>query len=399
MGLSVVSLFAGIGGLDLGFQREGFDIVWANELLPNAAAGYRSNIGHDVIVGDIDSIGLTEIPRADVVIGGPPCQSFSLVGKRQPDDVRGRLVFRFVDVIDHIRPKAFVMENVPGMAASRIEGRRLTDILTGAFEVLGYRVTRMALVATDFLVPQLRRRVFLVGHRDVLVSPPNPRAFVSERLGVNDLDFDVSAHAAIGDLGECVAKGERAAYRIEPRSSFSRLMRSAGAETVSLHECPRMSPKDQEIVAHVPPGGNFQDVPDAIATQRILNFKATGGRTTTYGRLHPDRPSHTINTYFRRPNVGTNFHYSEDRLITPREAMRFQSLPDHFELVFGSQDERNAQIGNAVPPFVAQAVAWAISTAAVSQRKPHQQELGLEWQPIPADLRAPRARRPTHGRR
>jgi DNA (cytosine-5)-methyltransferase 1 len=102
------------------------------------------------------------------------------------------------------------------------------------------------------------------------------------------------------------------------------------------------------------------DIPDEIAPGRVLKYKKTGGRTTTYGRLHPDRPAYTINTYFRRPNVGCNFHYGEPRLITAREAMRFQSIPDHFELVFTRQDERNALIGNAVPPLLARALAFSV---------------------------------------
>jgi DNA (cytosine-5)-methyltransferase 1 len=99
-----------------------------------------------------------------------------------------------------------------------------------------------------------------------------------------------------------------------------------------------------------------------------MKFKETGGRTTTYGRLHPEYPSYTINTYFRRPNVGCNFHYSEPRLITPREAMRLQSMPDHWELVFSSQDARNALIGNAVPPLMGHAIAWSVSKSLTAPR-------------------------------
>ena len=92
-----------------------------------------------------------------------------------------------------------------------------------------------------------------------------------------------------------------------------------------------------------------------------MKFKITGGRTTTYGRLHPDKPSHTINTYFNRPNVGTNYHYREERLITVREAMRLQSFPDHFEPYFSNQRSLHKQIGNAVPPLMAQGIAYSIS--------------------------------------
>ena len=120
------------------------------------------------------------------------------------------------------------------------------------------------------------------------------------------------------------------------------------------------------------------DVPDEIATGRIKKFKETGGRTTTYGRLHPDKPSYTINTYFRRPNVGSNFHYAQPRLITPREAMRFQSFPDHFEIQQGgAQDQRNALIGNAVPPLLARAIAWSVKRVLNCESMMPEKQLSL----------------------
>jgi DNA (cytosine-5)-methyltransferase 1 len=220
-------------------------------------------------------------------------------------------------------------------------------------------VREFRLNAFDYLVPQLRKRLFIVGSRYGPVSPPLSEAFSQHVLGDGPTPR-FSARDAIGDLGKTVGKGDRAPYGDDPPSAFAVLMRRKGLADVSLHEMPRMSETDRLIVAHVPPGGNYTDIPDEVATPRIVKFKATGGRTTTYGRLHPDRPSYTINTYFRRPNVGANFHYAEPRLITAREAMRFQALPDDFELSFGSQDRRNALIGNAVPSLLGRAVAWAV---------------------------------------
>jgi len=361
---SVISLFSGLGGLDLGFEQAGYHILFSSDVSANATSSYEINFGRPSTCADIRALSPSALPEADVVIGGPPCQSFSLVGKRHPGDERGQLVFRFLDVIRAMHPRAFVMENVPGLAASRVEGVRLTDVLRGSFEEEGYFVTVMKLTASDFLVPQRRKRVFIVGCRDRPVPVPDPRRFARERYGVTGKDVDISARAAIGDLGPCVAKGERAPYSGRAVTLFAKLMRAhepAGGPT--LHECPRMSATDSEIVRHVPPGGNYRDIPDEIAPGRVLKFKKTGGRTTTYGRLHPDKPAYTINTYFRRPNVGCNFHYEQPRLITPREAMRFQSLPDHFELRYGSQDERNALIGNAVPPLLAEAIAWTVKEA------------------------------------
>jgi len=196
----------------------------------------------------------------------------------------------------------------------------------------------------------------IAGH----IQLPDPKVFAKECYGVSNSKFDISAKAAIGDLGKPVSKGELAIYDGPPHSLFSEIMRQKGDHKVSLHELPRMSSLDSEFIKHIPPGGNYQDIPDEISTERVMKFKSTGGRTTTYGRLHPDRPSYTINTYFRRPNVGCNFHYSQPRLITPREAMRFQCFPDNFQIHFNSQDERNAYIGNAVPSLLAHAVAWSI---------------------------------------
>jgi DNA (cytosine-5)-methyltransferase 1 len=356
----VVSLFSGLGGLDWGFVEAGFDVVWTNDVELEAVASYALNFKSSPICADLMSYPLEQIPAADVVIGGPPCQSFSLVGRRRSDDPRGALVFRFLEVIRHLRPRVFVMENVPGMAASRLDGGRLTEVLAGEFEALGYRTDAFKLVATNYLVPQRRKRLFLVGSLAGIIPRPDPAAFARECYGVELHAFDRSARAAIGDLGPCVPKGQMAIYTEGMPSEFASLMRRRSRGKVSLHECPRMSRTDQELIKHIPPGGNYTDIPDAIAPGRVRKYKQTGGRTTTYGRLHPDQPAHTINTYFRRPNVGCNFHYREPRLITPREAMRFQSLPDHFELCFKSQDKRNRLIGNAVPPLLAHAIAWAV---------------------------------------
>lgn len=363
---TVLSLFCGIGGLDLGFECEDFEVVWANDLNALACATYALNFGREAVPGDLNHLALSELPRADVVIGGPPCQAFSLVGRRRPGDPRGQLVFRFVDVVEEVRPRAFVMENVPGMAASRVHGERLPSHLVARFEALGYRVAEMKLDATDFFVPQRRKRIFLVGLRRGEPTTPDARRFL-ERIGAGrrpESAGPVTAREAIGDLGAPVGRGELAGYRTDVTPSpFARLLREAARTEVSLHERPRMSETDIELVSHIPPGGNYEDVPDEVATGRILRFKKTGGRTTTYGRLHPDRPSYTINTYFRRPNVGCNFHYAEPRLMTPREAMRFQSIPDRFVIARGSQDQRNALVGNAVPPLLARAIAWSVREA------------------------------------
>lgn len=355
-GPTLASLFCGIGGLDLGFQWAGAKLVWAADNSQLAVESYALNFQSNVVLTDLAELDIAEIPDVDIIVGGPPCQSFSLVGQRRADDERGKLVFRFVEIIRAKRPKAFLLENVPGIEVARIGGKRLSQILENQFEQLGYFVSIIKLNAVDFLVPQSRKRVFIVGSLSAPVRVPDPIGFSSSvyKLGVRK--FTIGALDAIGDLGAPSAKGHRSAYSGKAPSLFASMMRG-NMQDVSLHETPRMSETDKRLVCLIPPGGNYRDVPDQFATPRILKFKATGGRTSTYGRLHPDRPSATVNTYFRRPNVGTNFHPTFDRLITVREAMRLQSIPDRFELAAGgAQDARNALIGNAVPPLLAEAI-------------------------------------------
>lgn len=357
---SVVSLFSGVGGLDLGFSWAGCDLLWATDIEDVACKSFSLNFEHPCIRADINKLDIGYIPDADIIIGGPPCQSFSLVGQRKLDDPRGQLVFRFYDVIREKKPLAFVMENVPGMAASTVQEKRLPGFLAAMFEKIGYKITLTKLNASNYLVPQKRQRLFLIGSRFDGFSFGSPASFAKSCYNIDLNKFNIGALSAIGDLGDSVNKGELAYYK-SVGSYFSQIMRKKNPhDRVTLHESPRMSETDKLLIKYIPPGGNYMDVPDEFSTGRILKFKKTGGRTTTYGRLHPDLPAYTINTYFRRPNVGANFHYELPRLITAREAMRFQSIPDYFQIIPCRQDVRNALIGNAVPPLLAHAVAWSL---------------------------------------
>jgi DNA (cytosine-5)-methyltransferase 1 len=278
---TVTSLFSGVGGLDLGFDWAGFEILWASDLNKDATDSYLKNFGRPAIQCDISELTADSIPTADVIIGGPPCQSFSLVGQRKQDDPRGKLVFEFLRIVREKQPLAFVMENVPGMAASTINGRRLPEILEEQFVDLGYFVERFQLHALDYLVPQRRKRLVLVGSRIERPVKPVGAEFAQECYQIAHDDFDLGAKAALNDLGVCVAKGLRSKYKDEKPSTFACLMRREGLDSVSLHECPRMSSTDLQIVQHIPPGGNSLNIPDSISTGRVMKCKETGGRTTT----------------------------------------------------------------------------------------------------------------------
>lgn len=359
---TVVSLFSGCGGLDLGFKQAGFNIIWANEIDRDAVQSYKRLINDEILQGDLWSV-INLIPKADILIGGPPCQSFSLVGKRLEDDPRGNLVFAFLQAVDMIRPSAFVMENVPGLTASKIDGERLHIHLAKKFHSLGYDVRIEKIDSSDYFVPQRRKRVLLIGTKinfsDFIFINDKDFSFL---LGENDLSVPVTVKEALCDLPTPTQKNPIVLekYKTSPMTAYSRIMRATNGDAVTLQILPTMSALDIEFVKHIPPGGNYRNIPDEISTIRIMKFKKTGGRTTTYGRMHPDQPAFTINTYFNRPNVGANYHYIEDRLITPREALRLQSFPDAFTPYYTSMRSLHKQIGNAVPPLLSRAIAESL---------------------------------------
>lgn len=328
----VVSLFSGGGGLDLGFLQAGYDIVWANDINKDAVEVYRSNIEHNIVAGDINAIDNRLIPACDVIVGGPPCQSFSLAGNRHCNDERGRLVWRYLDILDSHRPKAFLFENVTGLlSAKNAEGNKILPLLLDEFGKLGYNVTWKVVNAADYGVPQLRKRVIVVGLRgQENFEFPEP---THNADGTGGKHKYVSVEEAIGDLPE---------FSDDPKAD---------------HTWPQMSELDKFIVSHVTPGGNYMDIPDSVDSLRIHRLKRDGGHTTCYGRLHPLRPAYTINTYFNRPNVGCNIHYRYNRLITIREALRLQSFPDNYILTCKSKSGKHLIVGNAVPPRLAEALA------------------------------------------
>ncbi len=352
--IKVVSLFSGCGGLDLGFQQSGYQIIWANDFLKDACETYAYNIGNHIIWEDINKINVKDIPRADVLIGGPPCQSFSLVGKRDPNDERSNLVWAYLDVLKHVNPKIFLLENVTGiLSAKNSDDTKVIDNLRLAFEKIGYKTTVSKLNSANYGVPQRRQRIFIVGNRlgKEIGSPAPSHSDENDKL-----TKWVNVYEALSDLPQTTESGI-CKYKKKPSSPYQDIMRNHGAKECNLHITPYASKKDMELISYIPPGGNYTNVPDEVATVRILNFKKTGGRTTTYGRLDKSRPSYTLNTHFNRLNVGCNIHYKYDRLISLREGLRIQSFPDNFVVL--SKNKRNyyVQIGNAVPPLLSR--AWA----------------------------------------
>jgi len=328
---NVISLFSGGGGLDLGFRQAGFNIIWAIDNNPDAVATYRHNIGNDIVCDDITTTDVNAIPDCDIIIGGPPCQSFSLAGKRDTEDARGQLIWAYMNIIKKKSPRFFLFENVQGLLSAKNKNKeKIIDLLMEQFKNIGYNVNYKLVNAADYGVPQLRQRVIIIGSKTCEVEFPDT---THNANGTEGKKKYVTVEEAIGDL---------------PVPS---------ADSLIDHKPPTMSELDKFIVCHVKPGGNYMDIPSNVNSARIRRLQKEGGHTTCYGRMLPNKPSYTINTYFNRPNVGCNIHYEQDRLITVREALRLQTFPDDYTLVSKSKQGKNLIVGNAVPPRLAYVLA------------------------------------------
>jgi len=307
---TVIDLFAGAGGMSLGFARAGFAPVLAVESDTAAAETYRANFGDHVFSGDIADV--KEFPSADVIIGGPPCQGFSQLGARDPDDPRNALWEHYVRAVSQVRPSVFVMENVPQLLSSQ----QFEDFRAAVHD-LGYELTWEVLDSSRYGVPQRRRRAFVVGSRVGAPSLPAPTEVVR------------TVRDAIGDLP------------FEPTGR-------------DLHIGRNPTMLSMERYRHVPEGGNHYDLPDHLKPECWRRKKS--GTTDVMGRMRWNGPSCTIRTEFYKPEKGRYLHPEAHRPITHREAARLQTFPDDFVFT-GSRIEIAKQIGNAVPVVLAEHIA------------------------------------------
>lgn len=382
----VLSLFSGCGGLDLGFKWSGFDLVWAIDNYKEACLTYKRNVDTDIVCGDVCNVDFDDVPDCDIVIGGPPCQAFSLVGKRDATDHNFMMIWEFLRAVKSKMPHVFVMENVLGLrSATDTAGRNVLDLLIKKFEKLGYLVNCSLINAADYGVPQRRKRLVLLGTLGKSRLSLLPKTHTNNRDEVmhGALLPWVSANDAIGDLPNPSADDKPLTYRKNSTATFSSWARE-NSDNVKNHWMPTMSRLDQRIISYVKEGGNYMDVPDSVPSRRIQKFKKTGGRTTTYGRLDRTMPAYTINTYFSRLNVGCNIHFSKNRLITIREGMRLQSFKDNF--VLPRELSKRAQytvVGNAVPPLMGFVLAETIRNQILEMR-PYRRKIAKSRFPMHA---------------
>lgn len=343
----VIDLFAGAGGFTLGFMQTGrFEPIFANDFNVYAAKTYNANFGDHCLHGDIMEFlqrKSWEIPQADVIIGGPPCQGFSLLNKQRHGDPRKELWKTFLEVVERVLPSVFVMENVPELLASL----EFLEIKKTA-ERLGYCLVSGVLNAADYGVPQRRKRAIVIASRRGQPELPKPTHFDSRKARnlyqQGFLDWETVGRA-IGDLPG--AEGIDIKLGLVPPPMDLHFGRSPTKESLQRYKC-------------IPEGGNRFDLqknrPDITPDCWIR--KKSGG-TDLFGRLWWDRPAFTIRTEFFKPEKGRYLHPRQHRPITHREAARLQSFPDNF-LFVGTKIEVARQIGNAVPPLLAKNVAKAV---------------------------------------
>jgi DNA (cytosine-5)-methyltransferase 1 len=347
MSKKVLDLFCGCGGLSLGFEMAGCDIrlgVDDDEAALTSFAKNHSNsnaLNTDLSNGFSDELKKNIESNIDIVIGGPPCQGFSLSGLRKLDDPRNTLVSSFIDVVKEVQPQAFTMENVPGLIS--LYGGSVKGFILKRFKKIGYSVSYKPVLAADYGIPQSRKRVIFVGLKDESVDFEFPQVshYSSDSLFKTKY---VTMQEALSDLPtlESWEWSEKMAYVLPPQNEYQRWCRE-NSEFIYNHIGTNHTAKTRKIIGLVPEGGNYKDLPKKYRETRKFNVAWT--------RYNSKEPAGTIDTGHRH-----HFHFKFNRVLTVREKARIQSFPDNF-IFYGNKSEQNRQVGNAVPPLLGKAIA------------------------------------------
>lgn len=340
--LNVLDLFCGAGGFSKGFKDAGFNIAAGIDNDKDAIATFAHNFPNshafqiDLSQEDaIKNVQTKITEKIDVVIGGPPCQGFSVAGKRLKDDPRNRLYKAYLNFLDCYNPKFVIIENVP--AILQLHGGRIAKEIIKDLSEKKYEISVLKLNAADYGVPQSRKRVFFVcvknGTVGQFIEPPPTTKFspITSSDAISDLpllDDDIELEAS--------------EYLSSPRNDFQKLMRGR-CKKLQNHWAVEHKEETKKIIALVPDGGNYKALPEHLRATRKVNIAWT--------RLNSRKPSFTI-------DAGHNhhFHYSANRVPTVRECARIQSFPDDF-VFLGGKVSQFRQVGNAVPPRLAEKIA------------------------------------------
>ena len=313
----------------------GFEVVAAIDMWEDAVKTFNHNHkGNVALCEDIhnwDNNFLESLAKDDSivgVIGGPPCQGYSTVGTRDVDDPRNHLYKEYCRIVETVRPDFFVIENVKGLIT--LSGGAFKDDIISRFSTLGYNVVYKVLNAADYGIPQNRHRVFFVGLKNKEFSFPEPE------------DGKVTCLDALSDLPSLVSNEIIEEYACEPKTSYQRLMRKNSTKLLN-HEGTAHSEQTREIISMIKDGGSIKDLPSEYWEVRKYN--------KAFERMYSLGQSNTVDTGHRN-----YFHYSENRIPSVRENARLQSFSDDFEIL-GTKTSQYKQVGNAVPPLLAYAIA------------------------------------------
>lgn len=343
-----ISLFSGCGGMSLGFRCAGFDIVGSVELDKAAAVTYHANFPTTAhLGGDIRNISNEDVQswvkdfgHVHILFGGPPCQGFSLAGKRDPHDHRNQLYGEFARIASVLRPEVIVLENVRLLTSMKSpDGSRVVDGILKAFNEADYKCQLQELNAQDYGIPQFRDRVFLIGVRSELADV---RVTFPERTHASPAETACQG-SLFGPRLRCYATFRDATADLECLES------GEASTTDPLHWAVGHPPHVVAWLKDIPEGQSAHNNPDP-------GLRPPTGYNTTYKRLKWDEPCSTIGTTFGMISGCRNVHPTSTRSLTVREAARCQTFPDDF-VWLGKWGEIRRVIGNAVPPMLAQAVA------------------------------------------
>lgn len=362
MSYKVIDLFAGVGGLSYGFAHdEDFQILAANELLAPMAKAYSANHPSVKVYNrDIKDFSIADLKAdfgiaagdIDIVVGGPPCQAYSTVGKRLIDDPRGKLFQEYFRLLSELRPRLFVFENVKGLLS--IQGGKLIKQIVALFESLGYHVQYKLLNAADYGAPQIRERVILIGSQDkrpFAYPQPTHCDRTATKTEKSVLLPYVTIGEAIGDLPSIQSGESGEEYASEPQNDYQRLMRKDAPQKIQEHECSKNNERLIALMRALPDGGTPKDLPEEL--------RPKSGFANTYCRLWWNKPSTTITRNLGCPSSSRCIHPRDARPLTTREGARLQGFPDSY-IFCGSRSDKHLQIGNAVPTFLSMAIKDAV---------------------------------------
>ena len=351
--IKILDLFAGCGGLSLGFLQAGYEIVKAVEFNKDIAKSYQLNHPNvDILIDDISNLGeyLFKDDIVDIVLGGPPCQGFSMAGARNRngfiDDPRNYLFKHYFRIVQYVKPKAFIMENVKGLLSMQ-EGRVFNEILK-IFSEAGYCVNYKIVKALEFGIPQKRERLIIVGSLHNNYDFEEEWNKTIEDIKKKDTKFFevVNVYDAIGNLTQATESGIISNVKSE---TYYQNFLHRDVKEIHNHNQTKHNDKAVNRMKKVKNGENFS----------VLDEEINSIHSGSYGRLSWDEPAPTITTRFDTPSGGRFTHPEYNRTLTPREAARIQSFPDDF-VFYGTRTSICTQIGNAVPPKISYFLAKLI---------------------------------------